>query len=175
MAWLARPEQRASNDPYNPNNDDPWLDSPQPDGARYGSGIRFWRETKFDMFLYQISPPRTMEAASCGRTVWAQERSDGTWGWHYPEDCWMNRFEDALARIGASICQDGLGRRTPCGWPTRTFVLFETTTYWEYRTTDLWPVSMHIEPGVTALVNRRAKELCDSYGVRCGFGTGFPD
>lgn len=177
LAWHGWPRRSngASNDPFNPNNDDPWLGPRDPaTGAAYGDGATFWRETPFSMFLFQIAPPRTMAEASCGRTVAIVDR-DGTPGMGYAEDCWMNHFEDSLSRVGASTCTDGIGRRPRCGWPTRTFVLFETTTYWEYRTTPQWPSGFHVEPGVTALVNRRALELCRSYGVRCGFGTGIPE
>lgn len=146
LAWHAWPG-RSNGASWPTQADDPW----QSDGAR------FWRETPFEMFLAQLEPPRTMAQAECGRGP------DGT----YPEACWMNRFEDNLARVGASTCNNGVGDRTPCAqWPRRVFVVFETTTYWEFRG--------RADPGVTARVNDRAYELCESYGVSCGFGTGWP-
>jgi len=141
---------------------------PQPDDPWGSDGARFWRETPFEMFFAQIAPPRTMEQADCHRTVWYVDPNTGKSGWTYPEDCWMNRFEDNLARVGASTCNDAFGDRTPCAqWPTRVFVAFETTTYWEFRKV----------PGIQAVthrVNDRIKALCESYAVNCGFGTGWP-
>lgn len=135
--------------------DDPWA----------GQGARFWNESPFDMFLFQSLPVRTLEQAACGRSV-AMSEVDGMRGRGYAEDCWMNRLEDAVARVGAGVCNDGIGRTTPCGWPRRTFVVFETSTYWDFRG--------RTEAGVIERVASRAQGVCRRYNVDCGFGNGLP-
>jgi len=138
-----------------PVADDPWA----------GEGARFWRETPFEMFLFQSQPVRTMSQATCGRSV-AIVEADNTPGLAYPDDCWMNRLEDAVARVGAGVCNDGLGRVAACGWPRRTVVVFETSTYWDFRG--------QTEAGVVRTVATRALDMCRRYGVECGFGNGLP-
>jgi hypothetical protein len=135
--------------------DDPWA----------GQGARFWSESPFEMFLFQSLPVRTLEQAACGRSL-AIAEVDGTRGRGYAEDCWINRLEDAVARVGAGVCNDGLGRPTPCDWPRRTFVVFETSTYWDFRG--------RTEAGVIERVANRAQDVCRRYNVDCGFGNGLP-
>lgn len=166
LAWHGWPGRSngASNDPFNPSNNDPWLGDPDPvTGARYGDGAQFWATTPFDMFFYQLEPPGTMAEAECGVVA---PPGEGV----YPEGCWLDNLIHSMGRVG------GIGRiDTGPGkggvidgppWTRKVFVLFETTTWFEFRG---WA-----EPGVTQRVNDRAYQLARYYGIEIGFGTGFP-
>jgi hypothetical protein len=165
LAWHGWPG--ASSGASRPvQSDDPWAGPPGPGAdVSMGSGARFWRETPFDMFLFQAIAVRTLAQARCGRSQHIIER-DGTAGDAYPENCWMNRLEDAVARVGAGVCNDGIGRVVDCDWPRRVFVVFETSAYWDFRD--------RTEPGVVTVVANRARDMCRRYGVECGFGNGLP-
>ncbi len=161
-AWHGWPERSngASNDPFNRNNDDPFLADRDPvTGAAYGSGATFWQKTKFDMFLYQMAPIRTMAEANCGHIA-------GPGQGVYPEGCWLDNFLHAMCRVGGVGTVDGTGAITGGAWVHKTVVLFETTTYYEVRN--------QTAAGVTQRVNDRALELSRHYGINIGFGTGLP-
>lgn len=162
LAWHGWPGRSngASNDPFNQHNTDPWLADRDPEtGAAYGDGSKFWQTTPFDMFLYQIEPPRRMADANCGIIA---APGKGV----YPEGCWLDGLLHAMCRVGGAGRVDGTGAIIGPAWANKVFVLFETTTYWEFRGLA--------EPGTTQRVNDRAYELAGHYNIKMGFGTGLP-
>ena len=160
----------ASNDPFNPANTDPFLDDAVtlPDGrvARYGSGAKFWRDTSFEMFLYQTNPIRTVAEAQCQKAPYTDPSGKSGLAYYESNCLWKNRLQDSLNRVGRSVCTDDFGEGPPCGWPKRIFVIFETVTYFDYRRI--------MEPGTREAVVAGALEMCNHFGVVCGFGDGIP-
>ncbi len=178
-SWVGR-SNGASNDPYNPNNDDMWLDAPQPDGARYGAWTKFWDPSlsPFQMFLYQAEPPRTLSDVECGGLRpgvdrWSSDalrnEHDGR-GWKFKEACWMNKTSDAIARVGAGICTDDYGHGGRCGpGGDRTFVLFELATFHWW-----WDRMEAHDPDLFTRMTTFGVSECRKYGIECGVGDGFP-
>lgn len=163
LAWHGW--QDRSNGASNPGQDDDvWLGPVQADGKRYGQWDLFWGRTPFEMFLYQSRPIRTLAEARCGKTT---QTINGKTGLAYPESCWKNRFQDAVARVGAGRCTDDFGDGGPCGPGRRVFVAFEQTAYFEFR-------DQMESPDVSRVVATEARALCQQYGVDCGFGNGLP-
>lgn len=186
IAWHSWPSRSngASNSPNDPNNTDPWLGPPNEAGQRFGAWDLFWspKLSPFSMFLYQSDAIRDRDAATCGglrsgasgsdalRNVWIRDERTGREGWAFKEDCWMNRTSDAIARIGGGVCSGPFGEGGSCGPGRKTFVVFETHAYYEWRATSDRPW----DPALSRLIADLAQSECRKYGVECGFGNSFP-
>ncbi|MEO7189691.1 MAG: hypothetical protein ABI051_01395 [Vicinamibacterales bacterium] len=137
-----------------PDADDPWK----------GDAREFWRSAggeHVEGLLFQ-TPHGAAVLGPCARSV-----DDGAGrGLRYPAGCWKESFESALSRVGAGQCVDPYGQRSPCDWPKRRVVLFETVAYEAFRgkATD----------ADARRIATEADSLCRAYAVRCGFGNGVP-
>lgn len=138
--------------------DDPWQGGEAEFYTKHGGQY-------IDIALFQTPHGRDLYEP-CGRTVPKTER-DGVSGLAYPESCWKNRFDDYVARIGAGLCTDDIGRAGPCGWRKLPIVLFETIAY------EFFPG--RVDASEATRIANEAKAICDHYGVACGFGNGLPD
>ena len=132
--------------------DDPWRGDEVGAWSSHGGEL-------FEGFLFQTEHGDYVERPGCGRNV-----DDGSGrGLRYGQ-CWANRWDDVVARLGAGLCTDDYGHGSPCGWRKVRVVLFETVAFEYFRKqTD------------TDNANRIAREglaICQHYGVTCGFGNG---
>jgi len=114
--------------------DDPWQ----------GSEQGFWKEhggEYLEGLLYQADPLRDGDNPNCDPT---------------DDNCWLNRLEDVIPRIG-----NGMN-----GWRVVRLCLFENIAYHYYR-----------GRASNTLVRDMAtagKKMADRYGVKMGFGNGLP-
>ena len=106
-------------------------------------------------FLYQTEHGKTV-VEPCTR------RQDGT----FAADCWLNRWQDIVARLGAGRLSNDRGEDRGAGWRKVRLVLFETVAYDYYR------------GGADEQTARRVADdgdvICRQWGVTCGFGNGLP-
>lgn len=72
------------------------------------------------------------------------------------EDCWLNRWEDIVPRLGAGMN----------GWRIVHLAYFEGPAYYFYRRQS--------DSAFAVRIANAAKAMCDKYGVVCGFGNGIP-
>jgi hypothetical protein len=70
--------------------------------------------------------------------------------------CWRNHWQEYVTRIGAGTH----------GWRKLSLVLFETVAYEAFRGQST--------PDDAKRIANAAKEICDRYGVKCGYGNGLP-
>lgn len=139
-----------ANDPWQSDEAGMWFSH----GGQYLEGL-----------LYQTEHGRAVhEPCSAARSV--PKVVDGVSGLAWPADCWANRFDDIVARLGAGFCSNDIGHGYPCGWRRVIVVLFETVGYESIR--------LQTQPGVDRRVATDGKRICDHYGVVCGFGNGLP-
>jgi len=106
-------------------------------------------------FLYQTEHGKTV-VEPCTR------RQDGT----FAADCWLNRWQDIVARLGAGRLSNDRGEDRGAGWRKVRLVLFETVAYDYYR------------GGADERTAQRVADdgdaICRQWGVTCGFGNGLP-
>ncbi len=78
------------------------------------------------------------------------------------DSCWLNRWEDYVARIGAGLN----------GWRVLPIVLWETVAYelFNGHLIDGKPVTHEDAQRVAGY----AKRICDKWKVQCGYGNGWP-
>jgi len=72
------------------------------------------------------------------------------------DDCYLNRWEYYVARIGAGLD----------GWRALPIVAFETTAYEFFRGQSTEAQAREVAT--------RMKRVCDKWKVSCGWGNGFP-
>lgn len=113
--------------------DDPWA------GAESGS----WKSAGGEfpvIFFYQSDAVRT-----------GDENCDPA-----ADDCWLNRFEDVVPRIG-----NGMN-----GWRSMPLVYFEGPAYYYYR--------KQTDSAFAVRIADAAQRMCAKYSVPCGYGNGIP-
>jgi hypothetical protein len=71
-------------------------------------------------------------------------------------DCWLNRWEDVVPRLGAGMN----------GWRVVHLAYFEGPAYYYYRGQS--------DSAFARRIATAARAMCDKYGVVCGFGNGLP-
>jgi hypothetical protein len=80
--------------------------------------------------------------------------------------CWLHRFQAFVARAGAG--EDGWRR-------LEGVVLFETVAYETFHPAPWLPGDGRQTLEVARRIATRAKRVCDTWQVRCGFGNGLPE
>ena len=86
-----------------------------------GGAPDFWTQgagRELAGFLYQTEHGRTV-TEPCG------PRADGS----FAADCWLNRWQDVVARLGAGRLSNDKGQDRGPGWRRVKLVLFETVAY----------------------------------------------
>jgi hypothetical protein len=114
--------------------DDPWQGAES--GAWKSNGGEF-----VEGFLYQSQAVRPND-----------DRCDPADG-----DCWLNRWEDVVPRLG-----NGMN-----GWRIVHLAYFEGPAYFYYKKQS--------DSAFAIRIANAAKQMCDKYHVVCGFGNGIPD
>lgn len=131
--WVHLSPRRAamSSNPIEP--DDPWQGGEsecwKSHGGQYAEG-----------FLYQSEAVRPGDE-NCNASL---------------EECWLNRWEDVVPRIGKGMN----------GWRVMPLVYFEGPAYFYYRGQS--------DSAFAVTIAEKAKAMADKYGVKVGFGNGIP-
>lgn len=123
-------------------SDDPWQGGESEFYKRHGGEF-------IDIAFYQTQHGRELYAPC---TCPDSPRGEFT----HREDCWLNRWEDGVARLGA-------GHN---GWRVLPIVLYETVAYEAFR-----GQATHDDARRIAAMGKR---VSDKWGVSIGFGNGLP-
>jgi hypothetical protein len=131
----------SSSNPIEP--DDPWQGEESAFFKKHGGEF-------LDTWFYQTPHGRDIyTACTCPSPGGPQDFA-------HREDCWLNRFEDGVARLGAGYH----------GWRVMKIILYETVAYEAFRG--------QATPEQARDVATAARRVADRWGVQLGYGNGLP-